>query len=79
MPSEHLVSLGILPQKLYTVVELASAINISCDTIRRLFREEPGVLKISHRRRGTRIHETLRIPGSVALRKFLSLTNGGHS
>jgi hypothetical protein len=69
--------LNLNPTQLYRVSNLAKLSALSCCTIRRLFRDETGVLKISHRRRGTRLHEMLRIPGSVAIRKFQSLTNGG--
>ena len=61
----------------WTVIELATVFNLSQDTVRRLFRDEPGVFKIFHRRRGTRIHVTLRIPESVAQRVYQSMTRGG--
>lgn len=60
----------------WTVIELATVFNLSQDTVRRLFRDEPGVFKIFHRRRGTRIHVTLRIPESVAQRVYERLTRG---
>jgi len=54
----------------YTVAELATSRNLSPDTIRDLFRDEPGVLKITKPRRGTRGYVVLRIPESVAIRVF---------
>lgn len=55
--------------KHYTPAELAKAWNVSLDTIRSIFRDEPGVLKIgstgSRYRRG---YITLRIPEQVAER-----------
>lgn len=53
----------------YTVDEIAAAWNLSRDTIRRMFINEDGVLKIC--RPGTRYkraHTTLRIPESVKWR-----------
>jgi hypothetical protein len=54
----------------YSVLELASAWNLSSDTIRRLFENEPGVLAIEGEARkfSRRRYVTLRIPESVALR-----------
>ena len=60
-------------EKHYTVQELAELWNISPDTIRRWFRDDPGVMKIGKGTRRTsrgyvrgRYH--LRIPESVAIR-----------
>jgi hypothetical protein len=50
----------------YTVDEIAAMWKVSRDTVRRLFRNESGVLAISpRRRRGTRSYTTLRVPQSV--------------
>jgi hypothetical protein len=55
----------------FTPKELAAAWKLSEDTIRRLFRDEPGVFKIgTSNPRGKRGYVTLRIPESVALRVF---------
>ena len=56
----------------YTVPELAAIWNMSTDTVRRRFRNEPGVLIISNPRKGTRVFETLRIPESVAERVYIA-------
>lgn len=53
----------------YSVDEIARLWNLSKDSVRRLFRNELGVIAISPRqRRGTRSYVTLRIPESVAER-----------
>jgi len=62
-------------EKHYTVKELAEKWGLSEDTIRRLFRNEPGVVRIGTRKRGTRRFITVRIPESVALRVYRRLTN----
>lgn len=62
-------------EKHFSVYEVAEAWGVSADTIRREFRDEPGVLKIGHedqkgagKRRGRRKYYTLRIPASVVAR-----------
>ena len=54
----------------YTPKELASIWRLDQTTVRRLFIDQPGVLKIgkSNRRDGKRDYLSLRIPESVALR-----------
>ena len=55
----------------YTVDELANLWALSHDTITNLFRDEPGVLRITPaRRRGVRTRITIRIPRSVAERVY---------
>lgn len=58
------------PDYNYTVKELAHLWNVSGETVRRMFDEEPGVLVFQTRlrQRGKRAYRTLRIPGWVALR-----------
>lgn len=58
------------PMYCYSVKELAFVWNVSGETIRRLFEEEPGVLvfEAHNRNRRRRRYRTLRIPGCVALR-----------
>lgn len=60
----------------YSVKELADAWNLSPDTIRRLFADEPGVLVIENpdRRHGRRRYASLRIPESVARRVYQKLS-----
>jgi hypothetical protein len=63
------VSSLALDEKHYTPAELAEMWGVSVQTIRDLFREEDGVLKIgSDGTRTRRGYKTLRIPHSVAER-----------
>lgn len=56
-------------EKHYSVQELAEIWNLSEDTIRRLFRQEPGVIKINATPgRRTRSYIVLRLPQSVVMR-----------
>lgn len=53
----------------YSTAEVAQMWGLSEDSVRRLFRSEPGVLSISPRqRRGKRSYATLRIPASIVAR-----------
>jgi hypothetical protein len=64
-------TVGISPaiERHYTVAEVAILWNLSRDTIRRLFENEPGVVILTTAtRRGKRRYKTLRIPESVLLR-----------
>ena len=55
--------------KHYTPQELAEAWGVSAQTIREIFRREPGVLKIgSNGTRTRRAYKLLRTPASVAQR-----------
>ncbi len=61
-------------EKHYFVGELAALWNLSKQTIRRLFQDEPGVVRIGETRaRRKRGYITLRIPESVAHRVHLRL------
>lgn len=61
----------------YTPAQLAKLWNVSGRTIRRLFYDEPGVLKIGESgRRRKRDHITLRIPESVAARVYRERSRG---
>lgn len=60
---------GEASERHYTPRQLADRWSLSTDTIRRMFENEPGVLKFgSNGRRGKRRKMTLRIPESVAER-----------
>jgi hypothetical protein len=53
-------------QRHFSVAEIAAAWNLSTDAVRRLFCNEPGVLVIGRRIKGSkRQYTTLRIPKSV--------------
>ena len=60
----------------YTASELAELWKLDETTIRRMFQDEPGVLKIgkSKRRDGKRDYVTLRIPEAIALRVYAART-----
>jgi len=59
-----------LAERHFTVTELAEQWNLSRDTVRRMFEGEPGVLVFTHPKVNRRIYRTLRIPESVAKRKY---------
>jgi hypothetical protein len=56
----------------FTPAELAELWKFDQTTIRRMFQDEPGVMKVgkSNRRDGKRDYVTLRIPEAVALRVY---------
>ncbi len=56
-------------EKHYSIDEVSVLWNLSDKTVKKLFREEKGVLRFGHPGSSTRrAHETLRIPESVLLR-----------
>ena len=61
----------------YTPQQLAELWILDESTIRRLFLDEPGVLRYTHsyRRSGRREYVTLRIPESVARRVYARRTS----
>jgi transcriptional regulator GlxA family with amidase domain len=60
----------------YSVEQLAEQWNVSRDTVRRMFLDEPGVLVIARpTKKYRRPHRTLRIPQSVAERVYRRLQN----
>ena len=62
-------------EKRYSVGEIAKDWNLSADFVRRLFKDEPGVLKIPRlETRHKRGYTTLRIPESVARRVYARFT-----
>ena len=55
----------------FTVAELSEQWSLSRDAVRRMFEDEPGVLKLGDKSRpGRRRYTTLRIPRSVAERVY---------
>jgi len=64
------------PELHFTVEQIAKKRNLSADTIRRLFIDEPGVIVISKPKRRKRTYRVLRIPASIEKRVFARLTNG---
>jgi hypothetical protein len=69
-----------IDEPVYTAEELARSRKLHPATIRKLFLDEPGVIRLGHGgRRGKRQYFTLRIPDSVAVRVFSRLTVGGRA
>jgi hypothetical protein len=60
----------------FTVAQIAKARNLSADTIRRLFVDEPGVIVLHKPKARRRSYRVLRIPERVERRVFDRLTNG---
>lgn len=61
-------------EPVFTAGELALRTKLHPETIRKMFRDEPGVLRIGGRSRTRRQHFTLRIPQTVAERVLGRLT-----
>lgn len=59
-------------ERFYTTTELAALWKLSRDTIIRMFRDEPGVLKLSNEGKSKRRRDyvTLRVPESVVVRVY---------
>jgi hypothetical protein len=56
-------------ERLYTPSELGILLSLDPSTVRRMFLDEPGVIKFGkENQRGKRDYVTLRIPASVAQR-----------
>jgi hypothetical protein len=65
----------MLTEPHYTVKHIAEMWTMSQAAIRRLFRDEPGVLRFGEEKRGhRRDYVTLRIPASVAERVYRRCT-----
>lgn len=62
-------------EKHYTLKELAETWACSEETLRVIFRTEPGVLRITTRKMSGRAYAGYRIPESVARRVHTKLTN----
>lgn len=65
------------PERHFTVGDIARIRNLSADTIRRIFVDEPGVIIISAPKARKRTYRVLRVPESVERRVFGRFTNGG--
>jgi hypothetical protein len=69
---------GLTDEPVFTAEELATLKKLHPSTIRRLFLDEPGVIRLGHSgSRKRHQHFTLRIPRSVADRVFQRMTVGG--
>ena len=69
---EQLSSLD--PNYCYSVKELAFLWNVSPESIRRLFVNEPGTLVFKIQATGRRTYRNIRVPGKVALRVQTRMT-----
>lgn len=75
-PASQCAQESQMRERHYSPSELAEIWNLSSDTIRRVFENEPGVLIFENPvRASVRRFRTLRIPESVALRVYSRLTN----
>jgi hypothetical protein len=64
-------------EQVFTAEEIAKAKKLHPATIRKLFIDEPGVIRLGHHAgRKRRQYFTLRIPASVAQRVFQRMTVG---
>jgi hypothetical protein len=67
-----------LTEEHFTVKDLAKLWSMSEATVRRMFRNEPGVLRFRRPKKGhKRDYATLRIPRSVAERVYRRMTSSG--
>jgi AraC-like DNA-binding protein len=73
-----MTQLPALTERHYSAKELAEMWGLSPTAIRRLFRDEPGVLRFGKEKRGhQRDYVTLRIPASVAERVYRRMMRPG--
>jgi len=67
-----------IDETVFTPDELAEQTKLHASTIRKLFADQPGVIRLGRAgSRGRRRYYTIRIPRSVAERVLLSMTVGG--
>ena len=74
MPVSTEIESKPVTERHYAVTEIAALWNLSADTVRDLFEQEPGVLVIGERNpRGKRRYRTFRIPQTVVDRVYTRL------
>ena len=61
-----------MDEQYLTIAEVATMLNISRDTVRRMFSTEPGVLNVGPSRGASRGYRVLRIPLGVLRRVIAS-------
>jgi hypothetical protein len=67
---------GVLSTRYYSVKEIADLLNLSQDSVRKLFQNEPGVVVLGDQRsKYKRRYTTLRIPESVLGRLLRRMSN----
>ena len=65
-------------EAIFTAEELAASKRLHPSTIRKMFMNQPGVIRLGHpASAGRQQYFTLRIPSSVARRVFADMTVGG--
>lgn len=68
---------SVFAERHYTVAEIAAIWNLSKDTVRRMFQNEPGVLVLGgHSSARKRQYTTLRVPQSTMERVHLKYAGG---
>ena len=67
--------LDTFAERHYTLAEIAAMWNISREKARRLFHDEPGVIRFHGTETSCRDYNTYRVPESVARRVRLRLMN----
>jgi hypothetical protein len=69
VPPASSLAQSLATERHYTVAEVAGMWNLSHDSVRKVFMDEPGVLAFGDRSsRSKRRYTTLRIPESVVVR-----------
>jgi predicted transcriptional regulator len=69
--------MSALLEKHYTVAELARCWGFAESTVRKMFRNEPGVLVVAHPEKlRKRPYTSIRIPQTVAIRVYERLSKG---
>jgi hypothetical protein len=77
---DEINKLIVIAEPHFTATEIAAAKKLHPATVRKLFLDEPGVMRLGHAGTGRRRqHYTLRIPASVAERVFRRMTVGAGS
>ena len=70
------VALDLIEERYFTIREIARLWRVSHETARRLFQNEPGVLRFNHRSNNNkRNYSTYRVPETVARRVRLRMMN----
>jgi len=65
-----------LPARYYTAREISELLNLSQDSVRKLFQDEPGVLVLGDQSsKYKRRYTTLRVPDSVLRRVLRRMSN----
>jgi ribosomal protein S25 len=59
---------------LMTPQEIAEALKVSPGMARKIFQDQPGVLKLAQKKKGTRSYVTIRVPRSIFERYYAERT-----